>query len=151
MWDDFDNDDFDEDDEAEFQRERDEKKKHPLAVKSKDILELTFALVGSLDEARSELYGSLMIESASILGAKFSGAHAVDSYVIKMENAVIMKVHARSLGGLTYQLSMEETHAEEHLQLLRDALDEFKALFKEWIKTFESAERYDDGWGLFCD
>ncbi|MFD2034374.1 hypothetical protein ACFSKL_06205 [Belliella marina] len=149
MWDNFDDDDYDEDDEAEFQRERDEKKKHPLWIKSRDIFELTLALVGSLDEARSELYGSLMMESAAVLGAKFSGAHAVDSYVIKMENAVIMKVHARSLGSLIFQLSLEETHAEEHLQLLRDALDEFKILFREWVKGFDSADRYDDGWGLF--
>jgi hypothetical protein len=50
---------------------------------------------------------------------------------------------------MTYQLAMEETHAEEHLQLLREAINEFRILFVEWVKGFESADKHDDGWGLF--
>ncbi|MCH7407994.1 hypothetical protein MM239_01190 [Belliella sp. DSM 111904] len=151
MWDDFDNDDFDEDDINDFRRRRDEIENHPLKQKAKDIFGLTKALVGSLDEARKELYGGLMLESAVLLSSKFAGAHPVDDYIIKMENAVIMKVHAKSLHSLTYQLAMEGTHAEDHLQLLRDAIDEFRGLFKAWIKGFDDSERYDDGWGLFLD
>jgi hypothetical protein len=151
MWDDFDDNDFDEDDMAEFQRRKDELNSHPLKLKGMEIFDLTHALVGSLDEARKELYGGLMLESAGLLPAKFSGAHGVDDYIIKMENAVIMKVHAKSLQSMTYQLALEGTHAEEHLQLLRDAIGEFKELFREWVKGFDGAERYDDGWGLFLD
>ncbi|SNS40848.1 hypothetical protein SAMN06295967_10923 [Belliella buryatensis] len=151
MWDDFDDNDFDEDDMEEFQRKRDELKLHPLKLKGMEIFDLTHALVGSLDEARKELYGGLMLESAGLLPAKFSGAHSVDDYIIKMENAVIMKVHAKSLQSMTYQLALEGTHAEEHLQLLRDAIEEFRVLFKEWVTAFDGTERFDDGWGLFLD
>lgn len=62
-----------------------------------------------------------------------------------------MKIHARSLDGMTYQLALEGTHAEEHLQLLRDAVIEFKDLFKDWVKGFDSRDRHNDGWGLFLD
>ena len=150
MWDDFDEENEDED-ENEFDPKsmRDQIYSHPLMKKAIEIVSLTHALVGSLDEARKELYGGMMMEDASAMSAKFAGAEAVDSYILKMENATIMKVHARHLHSMTYQLAMEETHAEEHLNLLREAIEEFKILFVAWVKGFDTAERYDDGWGLF--
>jgi DNA-binding transcriptional MocR family regulator len=72
-------------------------------------------------------------------------------FVAKMENAMLMKIHAKSLNSMTYQLAMEETHAEEHLQLLREAIEEYRKLFLEWIKGFDPSEKYDDGWGIFTD
>lgn len=149
MWDDFE--ENEEDDESEFdpKAQRDQIYSHPLMKKAKEIVSLTHALVGSLDEARKELYGGMMMEDAMVMSAKFAGAEEVSDYIIKMENATIMKVHARHLHSMTYQLAMEETHAEEHLNLLREAIEEFKALFLAWVKSFDSVNKYDDGWGLF--
>lgn len=150
MWDDFDeNEDWDEESEFDPKAHRDQIYSHPLMKKANEIVSLTHALVGSLDEARKELYGGMMMEDAMVICAKFAGAHGVDSYILKMENATIMKVHARHLNSMTYQLAMEETHAEEHLNLLREAVEEFRILFVDWVKSFDSAEKYDDGWGLF--
>jgi hypothetical protein len=153
MWDDFDDEDpdFDGDDEFDFRKEQDRIYKHPLMKKAKDVVDLTRALVGSLDEARKELYGSIMMEDAMIMSAKFAGAEAMPDFVAKMENAMLMKIHAKSLNSMTYQLAMEETHAEEHLQLLREAIEEYRKLFLEWIKGFDPSEKYDDGWGIFTD
>jgi hypothetical protein len=149
MWDDFE--DNGEDDESEFdpKPQRDQIYSHPLMKKAKEIVSLTHALVGSLDEARKELYGGMMMEDAMVMSAKFAGAEGVSDYILKMENATIMKVHARHLHSMTYQLAMEETHAEEHLNLLREAIEEFKVLFVAWVKSFDSSNKYDDGWGLF--
>ena len=151
MWDDFGDENEWEDEENEFDPKsmRDHIYSHPLMVKAQDIVALTHALVGSLDEARKELYGGMMMEDAMVIGAKFAGAEGVDDFILKMENATIMKVHARHLNSMTYQLAMEETHAEEHLELLRVAIGEFKILFVEWVRGFDSAEKTDDGWGLF--
>lgn len=150
MWDDFDNnEDWEEESEFDPKERRDQIYSHPLMQKSKEIVSLTHALVGSLDEARKELYGGIMMEDAMILGAKFAGANGISDYVLRMENATIMKVHAKSLNTMTYQLAMEETHAEEHLQLLREAIEEFRILFVDWVKGFDPNDRYDDGWGLF--
>jgi hypothetical protein len=151
MWDDFNDDSWEEGEESPFRKKNDNISKHPLMLKSLEIVDLTHALVGSLDEARRELYGGLMMESASVLAAKFSGAEGMDDYILKMENAVIMKVHARSLNAFTYQLAMESTHAEEHLNLLREAIGEFKKLFVQWISAFDRGEKNNDGWGLFED
>lgn len=149
MWDDFE--EHEEDDESEFdpKSQRDQIYSHPLMKKAKEIVSLTHALVGSLDEARKELYGGMMMEDAMVMSAKFAGAEGVSDYILKMENATIMKVHARNLHSMTYQLAMEETHAEEHLNLLREAIEEFKVLFVAWVKAFDSKDKFDDGWGLF--
>ncbi|GAB3230909.1 hypothetical protein J0A67_16995 [Algoriphagus aestuariicola] len=150
MWDDFDeNEDWDEESEFDPKAQRDQIYSHPLMKKATEIISLTHALVGSLDEARKELYGGMMMEDATVMCSKFAGAEAVDDYILKMENATIMKVHARHLNSMTYQLAMEETHAEEHLALLREAIGEFKNLFVDWVKGFDPNNRQDDGWGLF--
>ncbi|TFV95494.1 hypothetical protein E4S40_04540 [Algoriphagus kandeliae] len=153
MWDDFDDEDpdFDGDEDFDFQKQQDRIYQHPLMKKAKEIVGLTRALVGSLDEARKELYGSIMMEDAMVMSAKFAGAESIPDYVIKMEKAVLMKIHAKSLNSMTYQLAMEETHAEEHLELLRTAIEEYRTLFIEWIKGFDPSQKFDDGWGIFTD
>lgn len=153
MWDDFEDEDAEWDEDGEFDPRKEQEKiyKHPLMIKAKEIIGLTRALVGSLDEARRELYGGLMMEDAMVMSAKFAGAESIPDFVLKMEKAVIMKVHAKSLNSMTYQLALEETHAEEHLELLRQAIEEYRKLFIEWIRGFDPAEKYDDGWGIFTD
>ena len=152
MWDDFDqNEDGEEEGEFDPKAQRDQIHSHPLMRKAHEIVRLTSALVGSLDEARRELYGGMMMKDAMILSAKFSVAESVSDYILKMENATIMKVHARNLYAMTYQLGMEETHAEEHLNLLREVIGEFKDLFVGWVQGFDPTDRMDDGWGLFLD
>lgn len=153
MWDDFEDEDAEWDEDGEFDPRKEQEKiyKHPLMIKAKEIIGLTRALVGSLDEARRELYGGLMLEDAMVMSAKFAGAESIPDFVLKMEKAVIMKVHAKSLNSMTYQLALEETHAEEHLELLRQAIEEYRKLFIEWIRGFDPTEKYDDGWGIFTD
>jgi hypothetical protein len=151
MWDHFDENTWDEDDADDFQKSSEESHNHPLFWTGKEILKLTRALVGSLDEARKTLYGRLMMESASVLCSKFSDAESTSDFIFKMENAVIMKVNARELNTMTYQLALEGTHAEEHLKLLRDAIRDFKSLFVEWIRGFDPNEKIRDGWGIFED
>lgn len=151
MWEDDNESEWDESDEEEFQRMKRNRIKHPLIQKALEIIKLTQAIVGSLDEPRAALYGSQMMESAMILASKFSGAEAIDNYIHKMENAVQMKLHARSLSSMSYQLALEGTHAEEHLQLLRDGIEEYRKLFVDWVAGFDKSKREDDGWGLFLD
>lgn len=149
MWENWDENDWDESDDAEFLRKK--ANTPPLMWKCIDIVKLTRAIVGSLDEARTELYGLSMIHSARLLATKYIEANTNPDYLIKMENAVLMKINARTLYDMTHQLAEESTHAEEHLQLLRDAIGDLKKLFAEWVKTFDKNQRSEDGWGLFED
>jgi hypothetical protein len=151
MWDDFDDEEgtWDEEDESSFRKEHEKIFNHPLMKKAKDILALTRALVGSLDEARRELYGSIMLQDAMLISSKFAAAESTNDYVSKMEKGVFIKVHAKNLNGMTYQLALEETHAEEHLELLRAAIEEYRVLFQNWLSQLDSTEKTDDGWGIF--
>ncbi len=151
MWDDFDDDEstWDEDDDNSFRKEPEKNKNHPMMKKAKDILALTRALVGSLDEARRELYGGFMLQDAMLISSKFAAAESTSDYVSKMEKAVFIKVHAKNLYAMTFQLALEETHAEEHLELLRAAIEEYRKLFVSWLNTLNPNEKMDDGWGVF--
>jgi len=149
MWEDWNDNEWEESDEADFLRKK--ANTPPLMWKCIDIVKLTRAIVGSLDEARNELYGSSMIQSAKLLASKYIEASNNPDYIIKMENAVMMKIKARELYAMTHQLAEESTHAEEHLQLLRDDIGDLKKLFAVWVKTFDKNQRTADGWGLFED
>jgi hypothetical protein len=155
MWEDDDNDD-DEMSAEEFKKLNDERRNRlenlPVYKKSKEILELTRNIVGAMDEKLDELeMRAFMMENAYILTPKIAGAFESGSYVLSMENAVIIKRAARELQAQT-SLAKEMKLIEPHyLQLLRDEIEAFRLLFVEWIKTFESYERYNDGWGIFIE
>lgn len=145
-WDDFEDNWEDEENQGD---ENSDSSHPPILNKANAIVRLTFALVGSLDEARRALYGNLMLSDAKVIPFLFQEAEANTDFLFKMEHAVLIKVHARKLYSMTYQLAGEGTHAEEHLQLLRDAIKELKPLFVDWLNGFDPSQKKDDGWGLF--
>ena len=83
MWNDFDDDDnqWDDGDEEDFRKEQDRINKHPLMQKANDIMLLTETLVGVLDEGAKEMYGTFMLEDATVICGKFGGAEGVDDYI----------------------------------------------------------------------
>lgn len=148
MWD-------DDDDNSGFDPEEEDKNLQamPIYRKAVEIMELTEQIVDTFtDEQHVERYGASMVEDAMILPAKIAGAEAMDYYVAKMENATLVKVHARGL--LTQAASIKHLGIinEQYIQLLRDEIEAFRLLFREWIKTFETNTiREGDGWGLFVN
>lgn len=98
-----------------------------------------------------EHYKSIMMEDVMIINAKLRGAEGGNLYSIRMENAVIIKVHAMSLLTATSGLKMMGLSNNKYLQLLRDEIEEFRKLFVDWINTFDKTNDIPDGWGLFYD
>jgi hypothetical protein len=98
-----------------------------------------------------EHYKGIMMEDVMIINAKLKGAEGGDLYSIRMENAVIIKVHAMSLLTATSGLKMMGLSNNKYLQLLRDEIEEFRKLFVEWVNTFDKTNDIPDGWGLFFD
>lgn len=148
MWEDEDDDEPDFDPEEE--RRRLESK--PVFQKAEEIRELAQRIIDTMDknDPESAIQSSLMLEDSLIIPAKIAGAEAMDDYILKMENAVIIKIHARSLLTRTSSLKYLELVDEEYLQLLRDEIEAFRLLFKEWVATFDiDSEKEGDGWGLF--
>jgi len=98
-----------------------------------------------------EHYKGIMMEDVMLINAKLRGAEGGDLYSIRMENAVIIKIHAVSLLTATSGLKMMGLSNNKYLQLLRDEIEEFRKLFVEWINSFDKTNDIPDGWGLFFD
>lgn len=147
MWED------DDDDDNDFDPEEERKKLQALPVyqKAEEILELTERIVNLFESGgMEEMHRSMMLEDAMILQVKIAGAQAMDDYILKMENAVIIKIHARSLLATTSSLKYMETIDTRYLQLLRDEIEAFRLLFLKWVNSFQIDTTKDpDGWGLF--
>src|SRR5688572_29041587 len=74
----------------------------PVYKKAYDILELTKNIVGAMDEEKDTLeMRAFMMENAYIIAPKIAGAFESGSYVLSMENAVIIKKAARELQAQT--------------------------------------------------
>ena len=90
-----------------------------------------------------------MIHSDALLVCvKISGAEAGDMYVLRMENASIIRTAANSVYISMSGLRMMEVAEDAHLDAVRAEIDTFREMFKEWVNGFEKDE-FEDEWGLF--
>ena len=169
MWeDDEDDDDFDPED-PELLREAEEEenrvKNLPIVKKAEEIFNLVNAIVETIDSENDivdedgniipkvffEHSQQMMLEDSMIINAKIHGAEGGDLYTLRMENATIIKVHARSLLTQTSSLKFMGYPNHDYLQLLRDEIENFRIIFVDWINTFDKTNDIPDGWGLFYD
>ena len=91
---------------------------------------------------------SLIIENSLIIGAKLRGAMAVDLYILKMENAAIIRTNALQLMEQVRFAVLSNFAEEDYNNVIQDSMDEFRMLFKDWVATFRKDDIEDD-WGLF--
>ena len=125
----------------------------PIFVKSEEILEMISRFVEVLNSQQNEfleLQISILVENSILIPAKIAGAEGVDVYDIKMENATLIRKAAReifvSVGALEF-FGIETE--EEYVQLIRNEIEEFKILFRDWVKSFDPWNYILDDWGLF--
>lgn len=144
----------DDDQDAEYDPEKERKRVEALPIfqKAEEIRELTQRIIDSIDDEEVKLiHSNIMLEDSILLAVKIAGAEAVDDFIIKMEYATLIKIHARSLQTQTASLIFEEVLPEEYLRLLRKEIEAFRLLFQTWIKTFHKFPKEGDGWGLFVE
>ncbi|NND33253.1 MAG: hypothetical protein HKN76_11740 [Saprospiraceae bacterium] len=135
----------------------------PLHLKSMEIVAVTLSLQvlvndriqdedNGLDSAERELLQHTiddMVASALLISAKIAGAVGADLYDIQMENATLIRMHARQLITGLHSLQMFGYDAEEYFQVLRDEVEDLRLLFLDWISTFDPWDYVFDEWGLF--
>ena len=80
--------------------------------------------------------------------AKIQGAEAGDMYVMRMENASIIRTAANSVYISMSGFRMMGVADDAYLDAVRHEIDLFRELFKEWVNGFEKDE-FEDEWGLF--
>ncbi len=124
----------------------------PIYKKGKEILEITYQLIALIPEDADEQLkqvGEWMLGDATNLTVKVAGAEGAGLYDLKMENAAIIRKSARELVVNTHGLEMHGFKETHYFQLLRDAVEEYRPLFVEWVAGFDKWDYIIDRWGLF--
>ena len=93
-----------------------------------------------------EDHKAMLLGDAYEVGLKIRSSEA-GLYIIRMENAAIIRKNAQFIKISTNSL-IDEGMDKEHRQVIRDEIDKFRELFKQWVASFEKDE-YTDEWGLF--
>ena len=90
----------------------------------------------------------MMLGDATIIPAKISGAEAGDLYILRMENAAIIRKAANDVFIQCSSFRMMGVAKDDELDAVRNEIDIFREYFKEWVGSFEKDE-FEDEWGLF--
>lgn len=124
----------------------------PIFKKAEQIMHLVNSFVEVLKETDNELIKfqiEFLLENSMIIPAKISGAEGGDIYDLRMENAAIIRKAAREIyvtvGSFEF-LGLEDT---DYIHLIRKEIEEFKVLFRDWVKSFDVWNYVIDDWGLF--
>jgi len=124
----------------------------PIFIKALEISELVDRFLKTLDDENDVIVfqKQALIEDSIIIPAKITGAEAVDIYDLKMENATLIRKAAREIYVTVGNLDIFGVQGEEdYIHLIRSEIDEFKLLFRDWVKSFDIWNYIVDDWGLF--
>lgn len=131
---------------------RDKYRKLPVYQKAQEIFELAEIISEALkdDPMKEHLAGEIWGEAA-IIQAKIAGAEGAGIFSIRMENAVLIKVVAQNMFNAISFAAMAEINEEDYVHLMREKLDDFKEVFKEWIRGFDKCYDIPNDWGIRFD
>ena len=91
---------------------------------------------------------ALIYENVMIVAPKIIGAISMDLYVLKMENASVIRTNAKQMMEQIGFAVLMGWADEAHKQVIEDALYKFRELYKQWVSTFQK-DNFEDEWGLF--
>ena len=92
-------------------------------------------------------YKQTIIGDAYEIAVKIKSSEA-GLYIIRMENASIIRKNAQYIYSSLLTLMIENVIEESYVSAIRSEIDEFRELFKQWVASFQKDE-YTDEWGLF--
>lgn len=101
-------------------------------------------LKGEMAESTKEL----ILQNALMLAPKIIGAEGGDIYIIRMENASIIRTNAIELETQVKAAHLYEQCSKADKDIVITELEKFKALFKTWVSFFQKDDIVDD-WGLY--
>lgn len=145
----FEDEDFDpEEANQEWQQERERLAKLPIMLKAQEILDTVDSLSELIEEEGvMGPYRDILFGDASIICTKIAGAESRELYSLRMENAVIIKIHAKNLLTQIAGLEMMGFKEKHYLDVLRQEIEEFRLLFIEWVDRFDKSKDIPDNWG----
>ncbi|MBK6390801.1 MAG: hypothetical protein KA109_11420 [Saprospiraceae bacterium] len=99
------------------------------------------------DKEYTEEFKASLLSDAFQVAIKIRSS-VVDLYMLKMENACLIRKNAENIWVATNHFLLTGTMEEKHYYIVRAEIDQFRELFKIWVSTFEKDE-HEDEWGLF--
>lgn len=153
----WEDDEFDENDEGESWKPNPTKEAcKAMYAQWNEVMTVLRAGLESLKEVKEEgLFDKEHIDNfkGSLLGDAFEVAVKIRSsesgmYIIRMENASIIRKNAQYIKISTNGLLADGLMSAEYRLVIRNEIDTFRELFKAWVRTFEKDE-FEDEWGLF--
>ena len=90
----------------------------------------------------------MILKNASMIAPKIVSASANTIYIVKMENASIIRFNCRQM---MEQIDFAVISGEadiSHRSEIDDALELFKEYFHHWVKLFKRDE-FEDDWNLY--
>lgn len=133
------------------------KYKHQLEIAKalynqwREVFGLVVAFAENLPEEEDESLSakSLIYQNAYIVAPKIRSAAGGTLYIIKMENAALIRFNCRQLmEQIGFAVLMGNADIR-HKEVIEEALEKFRMLFRQWVDTFQKDE-IEDEWGLFC-
>lgn len=91
---------------------------------------------------------AMILGDAFEVGAKIRSSEVGGMYVLRMENAAIIRKNAQSIKSGLLIFDEEDDVEDDYCKIIRDEIDNFRELFKAWVATFKK-DAYTDDWGLF--
>lgn len=91
---------------------------------------------------------AMILGDAYEAGAKIRSSEAGNMYILRMENASIIRKNAQFVKSSVLNLVMQGEVDKEHGEIIRNEIDAFREMFIAWVNTFQKDE-YADDWGLF--
>ena len=102
----------------------------------------------SFSKEYSEDHKAIILSDGYEIAVKIHSSEAGELYVLRMENAAIIRKNAQFISSSILLLIEEEIIDEQYGMAIRNEIDKFRILFKNWVATFTKDE-FEDEWGLF--
>ncbi|WP_257667403.1 hypothetical protein [Parapedobacter tibetensis] len=119
-----------------------------LYEQSRKVYHIAKLFCETLVGDQADLTTELIMENALMIPPKIIGAEGGDLYILRMENAAIIRLHGRQLREQVDFAEARGMGKTEYTKLLKIELEKFRHLFVNWVDAFEKDEVEDD-WGLF--
>lgn len=107
----------------------------------------TSPLTGT-SEAFMHSQKNMVMDEARQVAVKVRSADTAGFYVLKMENAAVIRKSAQFVASQILAMADMGFIEAAHAAVVRADIDSFRLLFRKWIRTFEKDE-YEDEWGFF--
>ena len=119
-----------------------------LYNQGREIYKCAAIFCETLTGEMADMTKELIMQNVMMLCPKIVGAEGGDLYIIRMENASIIRTNAKELETQVRAAVLYENCKEADHDILIKEIATFREFFKEWVSHFEKDD-FEDEWGLY--